>query len=113
MREEYDFESMNKPELLALASKWHVEDYSNMTSKMLKSALKELEGVDCVKCIHYLHNVKLAEHGFPVVSSRTGDACRQYRSMLPVLVRNCAEFNGGGIGKTRDALYRQSKRSTN
>ena len=113
MREKYDFESMNKPELLALAEEWHVKDFSSMTSKMLRTSLTELEGIDCVKCIHFLHDIKLAEFGYPVISSRKGDACRQYRSMLPVLVRNCAEFNGGGIGKTRDALYRQSKRSTN
>lgn len=113
MTDQLDFEKMNKPELLALAEQWHIDDTKDMTSKMLRAKLQELERYDCVKCIYYVHNENLAALGYPVISSRLGDACRQLKTILPVLVSNCPEFNAGGIGKSRDARYRQSKRATN
>lgn len=107
-----DFDTMNKPDLLLIAEQWNV-DTKNLTAKEIRLALTEKDRYDCPKCIWFEGNINLAAAGFPVVSNRNGDACRQLRTMLPVLVTNCPEFLNGTEEKSRDARHRQSKRSTN
>lgn len=110
-----DFDAMNKPELLKLAEQWHLKDTKHLTAKQLREALTERARYDCPKCIWFEADVNLQSLGFPVISSRNGDACRQLKTILPVLVTRCPEFqpNQGQDGKSRDARHRQSKRKTN
>jgi len=107
-----NFDEMNKPALIELATKWHM-DVKGKTSIQIREQLEELSRFDCPGCIYFVHDVNLASLGFPVVMAKNGNACRQYKSILPVLVSNCAEFLDGTEEKSRDARHRQSKRSTN
>ena len=107
-----NIEEMNKPALIELGESWHM-DTKGKTSRQLKTELQELSRYDCPGCIYFIANQNLASLGFPVISDRTGNACRQYKSILPVLVSGCPEFLDGTEGKSRDARHRQSKRTTN
>ena len=109
-----DFDAMNKPDLLVIAEEWGIET-KGLTAKQIREALAELDRYDCPKCIWFESNINLAAAGFPVISSRNGNACRQLKTILPVLVTNCGEYlpNEGQDGLSRDARHRLSKRKTN
>jgi hypothetical protein len=106
------FDDMNKPALIELAEAWHM-DTKDKTSKELREELLEMSKYDCPGCIYFVHDVNLQSLGFPVIMSKNGNACRQLKTILPIMVKGCPEFLDGTEGKSRDARHRQSKRSTN